>query len=102
MSIPTGVATAMIIVVGGIQVLHNQLKVGDMVVYVILVQRFLRAGAHAVHAIHFALQRAMAAGYRILEVLDVTVSIKNKPDAIALTGEDLDHRYRPRYLRLQS
>jgi ATP-binding cassette subfamily B protein len=31
-----------------------------------------------------ALQRAMAAGYRIFEVLDVAVTIQNKPDAIAL------------------
>jgi ATP-binding cassette subfamily B multidrug efflux pump len=35
-----------------------------------------------------ALQRAMAAGYRIFEVLDVSVSIKNKHDAVALSGED--------------
>ncbi len=86
-SILTGVATAMIIVVGGIQVLHNQLKVGDMVVYVILVQRFFEP-VRMLSMQYTALQRAMAAGYRIFEVLDVTVSIKNKPDAIALTGED--------------
>jgi ATP-binding cassette, subfamily B, multidrug efflux pump len=86
-SILTGVATAMIIVVGGIQVLHNQLAVGDMVVYVILVQRFFEP-VRMLSMQYTALQRAMAAGYRIFEVLDVTVSIKNKPDAIALTGED--------------
>jgi ATP-binding cassette subfamily B multidrug efflux pump len=86
-SILTGVATAMIIVVGGIQVLHNQLAVGDMVVYVILVQRFFEP-VRMLSMQYTALQRAMAAGYRIFEVLDVTVSIKNKPDAIVLTGED--------------
>jgi ATP-binding cassette subfamily B protein len=86
-SILTGVATAMIIVVGGTQVLHNQLAVGDMVAYVILVQRFFEP-VRMLSMQYTALQRAMAAGYRIFEVLDVTVSIKNKPDAIALTGED--------------
>jgi ATP-binding cassette subfamily B protein len=86
-SILTGVATAMIIVVGGTQVLHNQLTVGDMVAYVILVQRFFEP-VRMLSMQYTALQRAMAAGYRIFEVLDVTVSIKNKPDAIALTGED--------------
>jgi len=86
-SILTGVATAMIIVVGGTQVLHNQLAVGDMVAYVILVQRFFEP-VRMLSMQYTALQRAMAAGYRIFEVLDVTVSIKNKPDAIPLTGED--------------
>lgn len=86
-SILTGVATAMIIVVGGTQVLHNQLRVGDMVVYVILVQRFFEP-VRMLSMQYTALQRAMAAGYRIFEVLDVSVSIKNKPDAIALSGED--------------
>jgi ATP-binding cassette, subfamily B, multidrug efflux pump len=86
-SILTGVATAMIIVVGGTQVLHNQLAVGDMVAYVILVQRFFEP-VRMLSMQYTALQRAMAAGYRIFEVLDVSVSIKNKPDAIALTGED--------------
>ena len=86
-SILTGVATAMIIVVGGTQVLHNQLAVGDMVAYVILVQRFFEP-VRMLSMQYTALQRAMAAGYRIFEVLDVSVSIKNKPDAIVLTGED--------------
>ena len=86
-SILTGFAMAVIVVVGGTQVLKGELQVGAMVAYVILVQRFFEP-VRMLSMQYTALQRAMAAGYRIFEVLDVTVSIKNKPDAIALTGED--------------
>ena len=86
-SILTGVAMAVIIIVGGEEVLKGELQVGAMVAYVILVQRFFEP-VRMLSMQYTALQRAMAAGYRIFEVLDVSVSIKNKPDAIALTGED--------------
>ncbi|HEX4198588.1 MAG TPA: ABC transporter ATP-binding protein [Caulobacteraceae bacterium] len=86
-SILTGVAMAVIIIVGGGEVLKGELEVGAMVAYVILVQRFFEP-VRMLSMQYTALQRAMAAGYRIFEVLDVTVSIRNKPDAIALTGED--------------
>jgi ATP-binding cassette subfamily B multidrug efflux pump len=86
-SILTGIAMAVIIIVGGEEVLKGELEVGAMVAYVILVQRFFEP-VRMLSMQYTALQRAMAAGYRIFEVLDVSVSIKNKPDAIALTGED--------------
>jgi ATP-binding cassette subfamily B protein len=86
-SILTGVAMAVIIIVGGGEVLKGELQVGAMVAYVILVQRFFEP-VRMLSMQYTALQRAMAAGYRIFEVLDVTVSIKNKPNAIALTGDD--------------
>jgi ATP-binding cassette subfamily B multidrug efflux pump len=86
-SILTGVAMAVIIIVGGEEVLKGELQVGAMVAYVILVQRFFEP-VRMLSMQYTALQRAMAAGYRIFEVLDVSVSIKNKPDAVALTGED--------------
>ncbi|HLI65563.1 MAG TPA: ABC transporter ATP-binding protein [Caulobacteraceae bacterium] len=82
-SILTGVATAVIIVVGGGEVLNGQLEVGAMVAYVILVQRFFEP-VRMLSMQYTALQRAMAAGYRIFEVLDVAVTIQNKPDAIEL------------------
>jgi ATP-binding cassette subfamily B multidrug efflux pump len=82
-SILTGVATAVIIVIGGTEVLNGQLEVGAMVAYVILVQRFFEP-VRMLSMQYTALQRAMAAGYRIFEVLDVAVTIQNKPDAIAL------------------
>ncbi|HEX4096434.1 MAG TPA: ABC transporter ATP-binding protein [Caulobacteraceae bacterium] len=93
-AILTGLAMAMIIVIGGAEVLNNQLEVGAMVAYVILVQRFFEP-VRMLSMQYTALQRAMAAGYRIFEVLDVPTTITDKPDAIALKDieptVELDH-----------
>jgi ATP-binding cassette, subfamily B, multidrug efflux pump len=79
----TGLAMAAIIVVGGAQVLHAQLEVGAMIAYVIFVQRFFMP-VQMLSMQYTAMQRAMAAGYRIFEVLDVPVTIVDKPDAVEL------------------
>jgi len=90
----TGFAMATIIVVGGEQVLHSQLAIGDMIAYVFYVQRFFEP-VRMLSMQYTVMQRAMAAGHRIFEMLDVPVTIVNKPDAITLTGDDstveLDH-----------
>ena len=82
-SVLTGMAMAVIIVVGGLQVLSAQLQIGAMVAFVIFVQRFFEP-VRMLSQQYTALQRAMAAGHRIFEVLDVPVTITNKPDAVAL------------------
>jgi ATP-binding cassette, subfamily B, multidrug efflux pump len=82
-AILTGVAMAVSIVVGGNQVLGAQLRVGDMVAYVVFVQRFFEP-VRTLSMQYTALQRAMAAGYRIFEVLDVPVTLFDKPDAVTL------------------
>jgi len=82
-AILTGLAMAVIIVVGGSEVLNAQMKVGDMVAFVIFVQRFFQP-VQMLSMQYTALQRAMAAGYRIFEVMDVPVTITNKPDAVEL------------------
>jgi ATP-binding cassette subfamily B multidrug efflux pump len=90
----TGFAMAVIIVVGGEQVLHAQLAVGDMVAFVFLVQRFFEP-VRMLSMQYTVMQRAMAAGHRIFEMLDVPVTIVNKPDAVELADADptveLDH-----------
>lgn len=90
----TGLAMAVIIVVGGGEVLHQQLQVGAMVAYVFYVQRFFDP-VRMLSMQYTVMQRAMAAGHRIFEVLDVPVTIANKPDAIALkdieSTIELDH-----------
>jgi ATP-binding cassette subfamily B multidrug efflux pump len=90
----TGLAMAVIVVVGGGQVLNAQLQVGAMVAYVIYVQKFFEP-VRTLSMQYTAMQRAMAAGYRIIEVLDVPVTIVDKPDAISLDvtgpGIDFDH-----------
>jgi ATP-binding cassette subfamily B protein len=54
-----------------------------MVAYVIFVQRFFDP-VRMLSMQYTAMQRAMAAGYRIFEVLDVPLTIVNKPDAVEL------------------
>ncbi|HEY3888880.1 MAG TPA: ABC transporter ATP-binding protein [Caulobacteraceae bacterium] len=82
-AILTGAAMAMIIVVGGNMVLGSVLEVGTLVAYVILVQKFFEP-VRTLSMQYTGLQRAMAAGYRIFEVLDVPTTITDKPDAVEL------------------
>jgi ATP-binding cassette subfamily B multidrug efflux pump len=83
-AILTGFAMAVIIVVGGGEVLGGQLAVGALVTYVLYVQRFFEP-VRTLSMQYTAFQRAMAAGYRVFEVLDVPVTITDKPDAIEIT-----------------
>jgi ATP-binding cassette, subfamily B, multidrug efflux pump len=76
----TGVAFAIVIVVGGNAVIGGTLEVGVMVAYIFYVQRFFEP-IRTLSQQYTIMQRAMAAGYRIFEVLDVPVTIKDKPGA---------------------
>ncbi len=93
-SILTGLAMAVIIVVGGAEVLNTQLQLGAMVGYVIFVQKFFDP-VRMLSMQYTALQRAMAAAYRVFEVLDVPLTLEEKPDAVAITDAaptiELDH-----------
>ncbi len=91
----TGLAMASIIVVGGEEVLGGGLRIGILVTFIISVQRFFDP-VRLLSMQYTVMQRAMAAGYRIFEVLDVPVTISDRPDAIDLTPEhpatvELDH-----------
>ncbi|MET0273033.1 MAG: ABC transporter ATP-binding protein, partial [Phenylobacterium sp.] len=79
----TGVAMAVVIVVGGNAVLNGRLEVGVMVAFVLYVQRFFDP-VRMLSMQYTIMQRAMAAAHRIFEVLDVAVTIQDKPDASAL------------------
>lgn len=81
----TGFAMAVIIVVGGGEVLDQQLQVGAMVAYVFYVQRFFDP-VRMLSMQYTVMQRAMAAGHRIFEVLDVPVTIANKPGAATVSS----------------
>ena len=83
----TGIAMAIIIVVGGTFVLDQSLEVGVMVLFILNVQRFFDP-IRALTMQYSIMQRAMASGQRIFEVLDVPVDVKDKPDAVAL--KDID------------
>jgi len=77
----TGVAMAVVVVVGGNSVLSGQLRIGVMVAFIFYVQRFFDP-IRTLSMQYTVMQRAMAAGHRIFEVLDVPVTIHDKPDAI--------------------
>ena len=77
----TGLAMAIVIIVGGNAVLGGTLNVGVMVTFILYVQRFFEP-VRMLSMQYTIMQRAMAAGHRIFEVIDVPVTIADKPDAI--------------------
>ena len=83
----TGVAMAIIIVVGGNLVLKSALDLGVMVAFLFYVQRFFDP-IRSLTMQYSIMQRAMASGQRIFEVLDVPVEVEDKPDAIDLKDCD--------------
>ena len=79
----TGLAMAIVIVVGGNAVLGGRLEVGVMVAFIFYVQRFFDP-VRMLSMQYTVMQRAMAAGHRIFEVLDVPITIRDKPGASPL------------------
>jgi ATP-binding cassette subfamily B multidrug efflux pump len=82
----TGISMATVIVVGGQMVLGRTLDVGVMVAFLFYIQRFFDP-IRSLTMQYSVFQRAMSSGSRIIEVLDVPVDIKDKPDAVALTPD---------------
>jgi ATP-binding cassette subfamily B protein len=85
----TGAAMGIVIVVGGALVLDNALDIGVMVAFLFYVQRFFDP-IRSLTIQYSVMQRAMASGQRIFEVLDVPLAIDDKPDAInpeAIAGD---------------
>ena len=83
----TGFAMVIVVVIGGDMVLGADLDVGTMVAFMFYVQRFFDP-IRSLTIQYSIMQRAMAAGQRIFEVLDVSVEVDDKPDAIEL--DDID------------
>ena len=83
----TGLAMAIVVVVGGGLVLDSTLDIGVMVAFLFYVQRFFDP-IRSLTIQYSIMQRAMAAGHRIFEVMDVTVDIQDKPGAVDLDGSD--------------
>jgi len=83
----TGIALAVIIFGGGLLVSKGNLEVGVMVAFMLYVQRFFDPIRQL--TMHYSIfQRAMAAGERIFEVIDVPIEVKDKPNAITLKNTD--------------
>lgn len=97
----TGIAQAVVVVAGGLAVLGSRIEVGVMIAFIFFVQRFFDP-IRTLSLQYTVMQRAMAAGYRIFEVLDVPITLKEKPGAVALTDiepsiefRDVTFGYRP-------
>jgi ATP-binding cassette subfamily B protein len=84
----TGISMATVIVVGGQMVLNHQLALGVMVAFLFYIQRFFDP-IRSLTMQYSVMQRAMASGQRISEVLDVPVDIADKPEAVEL-GPEMD------------
>ncbi|RWB83428.1 ABC transporter ATP-binding protein [Mesorhizobium sp.] len=84
----TGFAMATVIVVGGSMVLSHSLDVGIMVAFLFYIQRFFDP-IRSLTMQYSVMQRAMASGQRISEVLDVRVDVSDKDNAVKLS-RDMD------------
>jgi len=76
----TGIAYALLIIFGGQQVLAGTLGVGVLMAFLLYVQRFFDPVIELT-MMYTQLQRAMASGARIFEVLDLEPLIKDRPEA---------------------
>ena len=77
----TGSAMAIVVIIGGDLVLDDALDIGVMIAFVFYVQRFFDP-IRSLTIQYSMMQRAMAAGQRIFEVLDVPIDVEDKPDAV--------------------
>ncbi|MGV3652414.1 MAG: ABC transporter ATP-binding protein [Devosia sp.] len=84
----TGIAMAVVVIVGGSMVLDTSLDIGVMVAFLFYIQRFFDP-IRSLTLQYSVMQRAMSSGRRIAEVLDVPVAITDKPGAIVL-NRDMD------------
>ncbi len=81
--IMTGVAYSLVIVFGGYQILAGELGIGVLIGFLLYVQRFFDPVLELT-MLYTELQRSMASGARIFELLDVEPEIKDSPQAIEM------------------
>ncbi len=81
--IMTAMAYGMVMVYGGYQVLAGRMGVGVLLGFLLYVQRFFSPVQELVME-YTELQRAMVAGTRIFELLDIKPEIKDSPQAVEM------------------
>jgi ABC-type multidrug transport system fused ATPase/permease subunit len=79
----TAVGTALVIYFGGSQVLAGEMSVGYLLAFMLYVRRFFEPVLELTME-YVEIQRAMASGARIFELLDVEPEIKDGPQAVDL------------------
>jgi ABC-type multidrug transport system fused ATPase/permease subunit len=77
-------ATALVVLYGGSKVLDGSMTVGTLTVFLFSIERFFMPVRDLVMQ-YTQLQRAMAGGVRIFDVLDTKPEIVDAPDAVELT-----------------
>ena len=82
----TGIAMATVVLVGRSLVLNGSLQVGVIVAFLFYIQRFFDP-IRSLTMQYSIMQRAMTSGRRITEVLDLPVTITDKPNAVTLTSD---------------
>ncbi len=83
----TGIAMAVVVVAGGAMVVSGRIEVGVMVAFLFYIQRFFDP-IRSLTMQYSVMQRAMASGHRLTEVLDVDVDVRDAPGAQPLTEAD--------------
>lgn len=83
----TGLAMGIVVIVGGNLVLNESLDLGVMVAFMFYIQRFFDP-IRSLTMQYSVMQRAMASGRRVFEVLDVPVDIVDKAGARDLEDAD--------------
>ena len=79
----TGIGFGIVIVVGGFQVLDGAMSAGFLLSFLIYIQRFFEP-IMMLAMQYTQLQRAMASGARIFEMLDIEPDIQDSPGAVEL------------------
>jgi ABC-type multidrug transport system fused ATPase/permease subunit len=79
-NILTGVSFAIVLIVGGFQVLDGVMEIGFLMGFLMYVQRFFDPILE-LSMQYTELQRAMASGSRIFELIEVQPDIEDRPDA---------------------
>ncbi|GLR45934.1 multidrug ABC transporter [Mesorhizobium amorphae] len=82
----TGVAMVVVVMVGGAMVMNGRIDAGVMVAFLFYIQRFFDP-IRSLTLQYSIMQRAMASGKRLTEVLDVNIDIQDKPNAKVLSPD---------------
>jgi ATP-binding cassette subfamily B protein len=79
----TGLAMAVVVLVGGARVAQGTLDIGVIVAFLFFIQRFFDP-IRSLTLQYSVMQRAMASGQRLTEVLDVPLTVADAPSATDL------------------
>ena len=79
----TDSAYVLVLIFGGFQVLNGTMEVGFLLLFLLYIQR-LSTPIQQIATMYTEIQRAMASGARIFELIDVEPEIRDKPEATEL------------------